>query len=63
VDQNLDAAIETFRPVLNGSWIEKELARKASGTTPDDTSFRLAMAGRWAELTGADSSLRLLHRH
>ena len=63
VDQNLDAAIETFRPVVNGSWIEKELARKASGATPDDTSFRLAMAGRWAELTGADSSLRLLHRH
>jgi asparagine synthase (glutamine-hydrolysing) len=53
VDQHLDAAIETFRPILNESWIESELARKASGATPDDTSFRVAMAGRWAELTGA----------
>lgn len=53
VDQHLDAAIEMFRPILNESWIETELARKASGAAPDDTAFRVAMAGRWAELTGA----------
>lgn len=53
VDQHLETSIETFRPILNAGWIEMELARKASGQAPDETAFRVACAGRWAELTGA----------
>jgi asparagine synthase (glutamine-hydrolysing) len=53
VDQHLENSIEAFRPILNADWIETELARKASGQAPGETAFRVACAGRWAELTGA----------
>ena len=53
VDQHLESSVETFRPILNTEWIETELARKASGQAPGETAFRVACAGRWAELTGA----------
>jgi len=53
VDRHLENSIETFRPILNADWIETELARKASGQAPGETAFRVACAGRWAELTNA----------
>ena len=52
VDQHLETSIEAFRPILNADWIETELARKANGQAPGETAFRVACAGRWAELAG-----------
>jgi len=53
VDAHLENAIESFRPILDADWIEVEVARKSRGQAPDETAFRVACAGRWAELTGA----------
>jgi len=53
VDQHLENSIEAFRPILNADWIEVERSRKKSGQAPGETAFRVACAGRWAELTGA----------
>ena len=53
VDRHLENAIEAFRPMLNDDWIAHERVRKAAGAAPGETAFRVACAGRWAELTGA----------
>jgi asparagine synthase (glutamine-hydrolysing) len=53
VDRHIESAIETFRPMLNDDWIAHERVRRAVGAVPGETAFRVACAGRWAELTGA----------